>query len=44
MRNDGLKNLLVVGTNTHACKKNTKKETEEKFKNNMRNHFNKLLK
>ncbi len=29
MRNDGLKKLLVVGTNTHACKKITKKETDK---------------
>jgi hypothetical protein len=32
MRNDGLKKLLVVETNTHACKKITKKETDKNLK------------
>ena len=32
MRNDGLIKLLVVGTNTHACKKITKKETDKNLK------------
>jgi hypothetical protein len=32
MRNYGLKKLLVVGTNTHACKKITKTETDENLK------------
>ncbi len=32
MSNDGLKKKLVVGTNTHACKKITKKETDKNLK------------